>query len=59
MVALVGVVGQREGGDDDPTGHVAHLLAQPLRVLADPLVSREAKPRGKKLQITGRRTTNG
>ena len=47
MIALVGVVGQREGGDDESTGHVAHLLAQPLCVLADSLVPREAKPRDK------------
>lgn len=38
LEALVGVVGQGEGGDDQPAGHTAELPAEPLHVLADALV---------------------
>jgi len=42
--ALVGVVGQDERGDDETASHGAHLLTQPLGVLADALVARETQP---------------
>lgn len=38
MEALVGIVGESEGGDDELAGHAAELPAEPLHVLADPLV---------------------
>lgn len=38
LEALVRVVGQGEGGDDQPAGHTAELPAEPLHVLADALV---------------------
>lgn len=38
LEALVRVVGQGEGGDDQPAGHTAKLPAEPLHVLADALV---------------------
>lgn len=50
MEALVGVVGESEGGDGQLAGHAAELPAQPLHVLADALVptanDTEAEPRG-------------
>lgn len=54
MEALVRVVGQREGRDDEPAGHGAELPAEPLHILADALVPDQhkepltlLKPRGK------------
>lgn len=41
--ALVRVVGQREGRDDELAGHGAELLAKPLHVLADALVPAQHK----------------
>lgn len=38
MEALVGVVGESEGGDDQLAGHAAELAAESLHVLADSLV---------------------
>lgn len=38
LEALVRVVGQGEGGDDQPAGHTAKLPAEPLHILADALV---------------------
>lgn len=37
--AVVGVVSQCERRHNQTTRHGAHLLAQPLSILADPLVS--------------------
>lgn len=42
--ALVGVIGHGEGGQDEAAGHGAHLLTQPLGVLADTLVSSTQTP---------------
>ena len=39
VIAVVGVVSQGEGWDDQATGHGAHLFTQPLDILTDPLVS--------------------
>lgn len=41
--ALVRVVGQREGRDDELAGHGAELLAKPLHILADALVPAQHK----------------
>lgn len=41
--ALVRVVGQSEGRDDELAGHGAELLAKPLHVLADALVPAQHK----------------
>lgn len=38
LEALVGVVDEGEGGDDQLAGHAAELPAEPLHVLADALV---------------------
>lgn len=38
LEALVGVVDECEGGDDQLAGHAAELPAEPLHVLADALV---------------------
>lgn len=38
MEALIGIVDEREGGDDQLAGHAAELPAEPLHVLADALV---------------------
>lgn len=38
MEALIGVVDEGEGGDDQLAGHAAELPAEPLHVLADALV---------------------
>lgn len=38
LEALVGVIAQGEGGDDQLAGHAAELPAEPLHVLADALV---------------------
>lgn len=36
--ALVGVVDEGEGGDDQLAGHAAELPTEPLHILADALV---------------------
>ena len=41
--ALVRVVGQREGRDDELAGHGAELPAEPLHILADALVPAQHK----------------
>lgn len=38
LEALVGVIAEGEGGDDQLAGHAAELPAEPLHVLADALV---------------------
>lgn len=38
MEALVGVVDEGEGGDDQLAGHAAELPAEPFHILADALV---------------------
>lgn len=38
LEALVGVVDEGEGGDDQLAGHAAELPAEPFHVLADALV---------------------
>lgn len=38
LEALIGVVGEGKGGDDELAGHAAELPAEPLHVLADALV---------------------
>lgn len=38
LEALVGVIGEGEGRDDQLAGHAAELPAEPLHVLADALV---------------------
>lgn len=51
MEALVCVVGQGEGGDDQLAGHAAELPAETLHILADALVptaeGRGAEPSGR------------
>lgn len=55
MEALIGVVGEGEWGDDQFAGHGAELPAEPLHILADPLVpganDRATGPR--KLTVSG------
>lgn len=38
LEALIGVIDEGEGGDDQLAGHAAELSAEPLHVLADALV---------------------